>query len=243
MRTCILEVKEDPNLGEIGFALQGLDDERVQFSTDGYLVAHDIMEHLNGAEAIGGSAEELEALGAVWWLRGSLGRFRRDDYSYHSTEDGIAHDIVAVFGDAARGVYWMNDEDPSITLDDLLEKPVPSTRPTGLDVDDLFHQDFTRHLVRSCKNEIEGDIEVSDMLIWHFVNAAEHFMRVGERHARRRYGPGNRLSAHETFMNLAEKITREGKTLYAEGQQFKVGYDIQTATAYCEENHFDEAYW
>ncbi|MGE3645673.1 MAG: hypothetical protein AB7F96_17655 [Beijerinckiaceae bacterium] len=36
---------------------------------DGSTIAHDLVEHVNGHKAIGPIADELQALGAVWFVR------------------------------------------------------------------------------------------------------------------------------------------------------------------------------
>ena len=69
-QTIILEVIRCAMTGELGVAPEGarnIDDYMAD--TDGVLTAHDLLEHVNGAEHIGGIGDELEALGAIWYGR------------------------------------------------------------------------------------------------------------------------------------------------------------------------------
>jgi hypothetical protein len=43
------------------------------WAQDGYTVAHDTVEHINGLDRIGEIEDELEAFGAVWYIRGQFG--------------------------------------------------------------------------------------------------------------------------------------------------------------------------
>lgn len=55
-----------------GWLVEGADPDRTDGSTSGMLIAHDILEHVNGPEAIGSIEDELEALGAVAFTRANF---------------------------------------------------------------------------------------------------------------------------------------------------------------------------
>ncbi len=74
MNTVILKLSQDDNMGDNGFILKGMpSNEYGDFAAafDGLVVAHDVMEHLNGPEKIGSVWDEFIALGAMWFIRGS----------------------------------------------------------------------------------------------------------------------------------------------------------------------------
>ncbi len=74
MNTVILKLSEDENLGEIGIVLKGMPRNEygdIEAALNGLVVAHDVMEHLNGPEKIGSAWDEFIALGAMWFVRGS----------------------------------------------------------------------------------------------------------------------------------------------------------------------------
>lgn len=76
-KTYQLEVREDERSGTLGVGWKKLiHAENIGYSTEGALIAHDILEHVNKPEDIGAICEELEALGGLWFVRGEMEQIR-----------------------------------------------------------------------------------------------------------------------------------------------------------------------
>lgn len=90
--------------GNSGWRIQGND--ILNIATSGDLIAHDIVEHVNGIEAIGTRGDELMALGAMWHVRGKYGDITRDPnrYSYTPFETLVA-DLHREWLDYVAGSY------------------------------------------------------------------------------------------------------------------------------------------
>ena len=80
-----------PTSGEIGFRLkeQLINDAITLDAGTGELMAHDLIEHINGVESIGGIADELEAFGVSWAVLGS--------YAGELTTADLGNEIYEIF--------------------------------------------------------------------------------------------------------------------------------------------------
>jgi hypothetical protein len=67
-----LVVREDPVIGELGIMCKDVPvmHDEPMIALEGILIAHDILEHVNGLAEIGTIKDELEALGGIWYIRG-----------------------------------------------------------------------------------------------------------------------------------------------------------------------------
>jgi hypothetical protein len=87
--------------GELGLYVSGMstsESDDISFDTgDGFLLAHDIVEHVNGIQAVGSVGDELMALGALWYVRGDWGWPFRETSG--SPELGQASDISSMYRD------------------------------------------------------------------------------------------------------------------------------------------------
>ena len=90
-----LIVREDENIGEMGWVVEELMemDEQPSVALEGYLIAHDLIEHVNGIEEIGGIGEELQAMGGCWRTRADWGDIRRDNPQRVSSEEILGRDF------------------------------------------------------------------------------------------------------------------------------------------------------
>jgi len=106
MKRVILTCVEDNVTGELGLIVDGLKQLSNEFmaTTEGLIIAHDLIEHQNGIKAIGSIDDELEALGACWWIRGQWGLLREG--SYNSPEEGLARDVGHLGEIFCRGVEF-----------------------------------------------------------------------------------------------------------------------------------------
>lgn len=227
MKTVILEAFVDESTGLLGLGVVGMPrTETTNAAADGVIIAHDLLEHVNGIERIGSIDDELEALGAVWYVRGQFGELRRDGIgSYYSTHENLAADIVQMFREHVDG-------GADVDLN------VPRTRACEAD------DDFAEVLAcadKTWKSEVcDQDSAAS---IWPAYRAAcLARMRIGYRKARRKYKRA--MDANALFWQVAEAVGPYAKHVEYEGQQFALTFGFRNgrATAACFE-HFDGDEW
>jgi hypothetical protein len=228
----ILEAFEDASTGVLGLGLADMPrNDDTNAASDGLLLAHDIVEHVNGPEAIGTIADELEALGAIWYVRGQHGELRRDLLgSSYTVEQNIAADVTRMFRDFFYGAP-------------LVTKP-PRTRPT--DADDAFRA-IIAFAVHDAPGEVnDGDTHTPRQIaarLRAYTRVCLPLMRTGYRKAERKYERHGRFFANNLFWAIERATDRYCKNPEGEGFQYALdyGYDNQgRAYARCEEFYGDD---
>lgn len=209
--TIILTAKEDEMTGEIGLCIPGLaPSEIVNASLVGDGIAHDLVEHMNGASEIGGIDDELEALGAMWFVRGCTGQLRRDNIgSAYSAERNIASDLSRMFDDHYHGGQYVG----------------PLVRTRAVQDDDSLREIVSYAQESIIKNENGHDIENAaerNKVMARYLAVCLARMRIGYRKARRKYK--NTDEANHLFWDIAEAVAPRCKQIDAEGQQFELAY-------------------
>jgi hypothetical protein len=193
------------------------------------LIAHDLIEHQNGVAAIGSIDDELEALGAIWYVRGQHGELRRDGtggaYTLH---ENVASDVTRMFRDHAEGGQHVDFAG------------VRAWRP-------VYHDDDLQQIIeaadRSWADEFSTPGEAREHApAWKaYRDIALSRMRIGYTKARRlweaRYGS---YWASNVFWAIAEAVHPHAKHCEYEGQQFILRYSCKAATATCEEHYPEE---
>lgn len=222
MKTVTLEAFRDESTGEIGLGVVGMPrDETTNAATHGLTIAHDLIEHVNGPERIGTIDDELEALGAIWYVRGQHGELRRDSIgSMYSVEQNIASDITRMFRD------WFYAGRPQMSY-------LPRTRATPADdaiacilncADDSWRSELDeeeRHAASDAWNAYRAECFVR--------------MRTGYRKARRTWERYGSYAANTQFWAIAEALNDICKRMGEghEGARFTLRYGKGDAT--CEE--------
>ncbi len=173
--------------------------------TTGRLLAHDIIEHQNGAWAIGTVADELEAIGAMYYVRGYNGQLHN---RHHTCEDTMATDIHSTFVDS---IHYEELYMPRIHRTYSCEDFDPQ-------IDDVF--DRARPLLR---HEMENNEHVDILRIQNFLERTRHYMRRGYRKARKRFA--NEGQAGDYFYRVKDAGNRLGNPDY-EGQRAYIGYTL-----------------
>jgi len=227
VKTVILEAFVDESTGMLGLGAVGMPrTEATNAATDGVVIAHDLLEHVNGVERIGSIDDELEALGAVWYVRGQFGELRRDGIgSYYSTHENIAADVVHMFRE-------------HVECSAYVDLRAPRTRACAAD------DDFAEVLAcadKTWKSEVWDQDSAAP--VWPaYRSVALARMRIGWRKARRKYRCA--MAANELFWRVAEAVAPYAKHVEYEGQQFALvfGFRGGRATASCFE-HFDDCEW
>jgi len=136
----------------------------------GRLLAHDILEHQNGARAIGTVADELEALGGMYFVRGYNGQLHS---AFHNCEEVLASDLHSIFTDSMLyEELYMPRIQQTYACEDFDEE-----------IDAVFEiaRPMIREEYRSIRED-DGYLHCKD-----FLEQARHYMRRGYRKARKRF--------------------------------------------------------
>lgn len=138
----------------------------------GLLLAHDLLEHLNGASQIGPVLEEMQALGAVWYVRGLdpdlASDTPRSRPRMYSTQQSIGFDLIGMVNE------WHEDTFPG-----TIEPPIEDE---GIEGDfDLILAHVRKHAASEAYEPDEFDTEL-------YTTTAQHYLRVGYRRAHAEYG-------------------------------------------------------
>ena len=213
MRYLTLKYGEDSE-GMLGLNIVGMPMISYPMAAgEGLLIAHDILEHQNGVKSIGSIGDELEALGGIWFVRGSVGELRRDNMgSMYTPEESLATDVA-------------NMARMFIVGDVPLRVKVKNTRPH--DEDGIFNA-IIEIAKESTKEELayeDGDIDYK--LFNEYFDATLHLLRTGYMKAQRRFGCN--YKANTMFWNIAEQVDVILKYAEYEGQEFRLGYDSNRA--------------
>lgn len=224
MKTVILEAFRDESTGELGLGVKGMPrDETTNAAADGLTIAHDLIEHVNGPQAIGTIDDELEALGAIWYVRGQHGELRRDRVgSVYTIEQNLANDVTRMFRDHVAG-------------DQYVSYRVPRSRPCDADDDLIRILEAGDESYRGEFNEDEREGLAEKWAAYRAVALVR--MRAGWRKAYRKWERLGRFAANNRFWEIAEAVDSGAKPQY-EGQQFRLSYGLGGAT--CEEIYDEE---
>lgn len=171
MRAVRLVAVSDEYDDKPGLAIKGAyRGEGFAADRDGLLIAHDLLEHQNGPEHIGPVWDELEALGAIWQVRGRHGDLQNG--SMHSPDENLASDVARMSSE------WAADGLPPKRFQ------FRTTRPCDYDDDfDEIIEIARRSIIREWHDDIDRLGQVTE-----YLTAAKHRMRIGYRKAVRRFG-------------------------------------------------------
>ena len=225
MRHVKLKIRYDQETGTFGFAVNGLDiQDDIFIASEGRLIAHDIIEHQNGAHNIGSVGDELEALGAIWYVRGEFSDISRDRPSYYSPEDNITSDIVQIYRNyMSEGFNWPQRNTREHEYDDIFFYMLNKARediPQEYDLDH-YAPDTTEEQARE--------------MIEEYLSGAIHYLRTGARKAHKRFKKVSKenaqVCANTLFWNIAEAIDEKKQYMSEEfqGLEFRLSYSVDFA--------------
>lgn len=165
----------------------------------GMMIAHDVMEHINGFHRMGPVWDELEALGAIWQVRGRHGSLLNSSAHYgNNPHAALANDLILAFEE------WDGDNGPHSM----------HTKPHECDVD------FEDIIKRARRVIAEDDADT-------FLNLALHRMRTGFNKAQRKYGTD--WSAACRFERIRDTVRLGRRQIDQEGQEFLLSFDDSQA--------------
>lgn len=199
---------------------------------EGVLLAHDILEHQNGAKEIGSVWDELEALGALYQVRGRHGDMLTKNGGYHSVESNIASDVTRMFAD-----YSMDPHDGP-------GSERAGTRPceadeSFLEVIKIARRDIPREHTDMGRGDpgedANGWSEEMRELFPRYLALALRRMRIGYRKAAKKYGTG--YKAYELFRLIRDAVDKIRPEVEIEGQEFTLYYNDERAFI---EAHYEE---
>lgn len=198
--------------GEMGLVPAGMViHEDFLASQVAFTIAHDVIEHPNGMENIGGVGDELEATGCIWYTRGQHHDMQRPDISIYSPQQALGHEIESNFRHwFSRGCEF--------------DMPVPRSKPGIYDSDLICILKEGVKIIRS-EYESEDDEDrptTKDIAI--FISAAKHFMRSGIEKQQARF-PLHQFQANNEFWNVEIAVAPFVKSLSHVGQTFDLRWE------------------
>jgi hypothetical protein len=207
MRHITLVACSDAYDNSPGFILDGtsLDADDMMADREGTLLAHDLLEHQNGPREIGSVWDELEALGAIWQVRGRHGYLRPN--AFHPPHVDIASDLDRML--------------PEFISCHRYGGPGPltaGTRPHIHDADFLATIEEARASIP--KNHERDHYTQEDVDV--FMELALRRMRIGFRKAERRFGTG--YAGLALFQAVQKATSRAVSDIQCGGQRFRLSY-------------------
>lgn len=225
MRHVRLIAFEDQICGNLGLGFKGhTSHPEILADTEGTLIAHDLLEHQNGLDAIGCVADELEAIGAIWQVRGRHGMFFMPSDKYgRCLYESLASDVAKCAVDLNM----------SETFDWWPRFGRYQTREHDYDEDFRLVLEKARPLIVAEMGRAEG---FKDYPLDEFLENALHLMRMGFNKARRRFG----MDAYgsQLFCAIRDAVRAQAKWVEHEGQEFRLSYG--NGEARCEEIYPEE---
>lgn len=231
MRYVTLTSINDPQTGELGLKVEGVPAiDYPMAANEGFLIAHDLLEHQQGLHKIGTIGDELLALGGVWYVRGQHGDISRNGVgSFHSAESNVASDV------SNMGCMYVANEHVRLHI-----KP-PSRLPPCLADEDIagiaeLGRQGTIEELRCQEDRIDY------ARLDKYTTLSERLMRRGYNMARRRFERGHsRYYANSMFWNIADAVDPYCKNIDFEGRRFRLSYGDYEA--HCKEIHDEEEYY
>lgn len=201
MKSVKLYSRVDDRTDEVGLVLADAP-LHLNPGNQGRLLAHDLLEHQNGVRSIGSIADEIEAMGACWFVRGQTSTMSQAYGQYRRPEEDIAYELNKLFDLHLNGV------------------PLRSTvnNTYSHEQDEVFDEiiRFSKHLMDSSHKRKHSTV-LSD-----YCREAKHLLRSGMRKAEKRFE--DPMTASRQFWAIADAIDSSIKHGVEEYQEFRLLY-------------------
>lgn len=201
------EYDREPGLAIKGAAVNsdGFMADRPGMGNGGGLIAHDLLEHVNGVHNIGPVWDELEALGGIYQVRGRHGDLM-NGRTMHSVETNLAADISRMYQ------QWLGENDG------------PNGDTVGRTPHD-YDEDF-KAAIAIAREEIakewpyQSEEPLDLAAVDRYLDLTLRRMRVGFRKAQKKYG----TSWNGAGLYQAVRDAVNGCHVDYEGQEFVLSY-------------------
>lgn len=219
LSTVMLVCFRDEMTGELGLGLREMPrNEETNAAHEGFTIAHDLFEHINGPQYIGTIDDELQALGALWYVRGESGELNPHRRSYYTPHQSLAGDVSRMFVDIVNGAYcslnfeFSSEETPDVDFSEIIDYA------RGMILQELDEEQTAEYAAK----------------IDPYLRAVQARMRQGYIKAEQKYRDQN-ISA--LFWKVAEAVQPYCKAAEYEGAEYVLTYGFRDGkpVAYCEE--------
>ena len=191
-----------------GLALAGTHHGEDGFFADrtGGMIAHDIVEHQNGAGAIGTVFDELQALGGIWLCHGEWGDFTNSRHG-HTAHSNLSSAVARMFED------WACESNPRIPR-------TYSDYRTDEDFAEIIN--LARAGIIAENYNRNGDTPEEAESMESYLSDAMSLMRIGYRKALRRHGSTD--VANSLYHAIEDALKPIASCLDYVGQEFVLTY-------------------
>lgn len=219
-----LVTREDDATGEIGWCLEKLAHihDMPSVAIDPYLIAHDIIEHVNGIEEIGGIGEELQAMGGIWNTRGQHCDINRNNTFNNDPVVAVSSDITEL------GRRFLSGEDMGCFVPEYV---------------DCGYEDDIDMIWEKSKDEIidemsYNDEEIDEDMLKEYESAFRSLFSLGVRKHEKMYG--DRWVANNLFYYIVDEIGDKLTTTEDyEEIVVSIDYDEEEVSVYTKEMEYD----
>lgn len=224
--------------GILGWVLEDLpecEDDSMTVTQDGYIIAHDLLDHVTGFESMGLINDEIIAFGSAWFIRGEYDQIRRG--TIHANETMIASDL-------SRHLMEILVHNSDIFNDVVL--PVNDNCSIFDEVIEETREAFNSGLEYEVDNLVSSLEGATETLLLKF----RHLLALGYNLAVSRYND-DWMTVNNLFFNIEAELNKHMQNIDYEGQILKLSIDqfggVEVGEMYLEyegydedENYFDE---
>lgn len=206
-----LIVCEDQSTGETGFKIEGVPViDAPMVALQGLLIAHDLLEHVQGVTSIGTVQDELLAEGGIWFVRGQMGDITRRP-SMHTPMEHLAADVVNM-----GALYLCNT---SIRVN------------TGNEQESYDIEETAQEFIEMCRPKIRDEMNgepIDNDRLDHYMSCVYHLMCQGYELASKRFND-NSCFANTMFWRIAEAFDNAIKHMEMyEGAWLTLNYCLES---------------
>jgi len=219
-------------------------------------IAHDLVEHVNGLEAIGTIGDELMALGAMWKCRGQWGDMQRTEYSSNLTaQQYIAGELPELYYQYRLGTpFGMKIPDKCVIKkggenftqeyqlwnDDIAEEGIKVTRGDWMDNDLWSIEIWDEFISRGSHLFIAGMLKFSNIWEGDYMRANSQFWAIHEEvqtalnlpllEGAFSASPGDYMRANSQFWAIHEEVQTTLHLPLLKGERYTIGYGDGTCS-------------
>lgn len=211
------------NTGETGLVASemNIQDDLIMIAMEGRMIAHDVLEHVNGVQKIGACADELEAMGAVWYIRGQHGQLI-PTVSSRSPQAIIGDDISQICIDYIQREYPNTGR--------KIEKRKTKEHCYDADFEDIIERGYESTMKGIQYYFEDEELNEKREMIKEFFDVALGYLRTGYRKAERKY---KNKDVFGLFWKISETIDQflRCNELF-DGMQFTLHYGLKDGVCY-----------